>query len=143
MNYCRRGLEDNLLHRFPHLAPAWHLSLGTALHYHGDRDCFRHFRHALAHTATKAHAVAVADQLALALGTFGPAHVAPTLWGATAQLRLDKSVVRPPIWLEPYEQAVAHVTAQIGQSAFDAAWAVGTTLTLSDALNIALGDRPS
>jgi len=56
------------------------------------------------------------------------------LWGSAEVLREAIGAPRPPFERVRYERAVAAARIQLGEQAFDAAWAEGRTMTLEQAL---------
>jgi non-specific serine/threonine protein kinase len=64
--------------------------------------------------------------------------IAATLWGQAQRIRSEVGAVMPPRALPSYEKEVALArTAQSDQTAFDAAWALGKTLSVGEAAKIA------
>lgn len=72
----------------------------------------------------------------------GRAPDAVRLAAASETLRLAISLTREPTEREIYEGTVAAARAQLGEQAFDIAWAEGSGMTLEEAINLALEDAP-
>jgi predicted ATPase/class 3 adenylate cyclase/uncharacterized protein HemY len=73
----------------------------------------------------------------VAMGQGDPGRAA-RLFGAAEAVRLAIGAPLPLIQRVPYEQAVASVRAQLGQEAFEAAWAEGQTMSLEQAIHDSL-----
>jgi PAS domain S-box-containing protein len=66
---------------------------------------------------------------------------AARLWGAATQLRATLGCRPAPATRASYERLLARARAQIGESAFAAAWEAGAALPLREATDEALGDE--
>jgi len=70
------------------------------------------------------------EGLAELVATQGEPGWAANLWGAAEALREAIASPLPPLFRAGYAQAVASVRAQLGESAFAAAWQTGRAMTL-------------
>jgi predicted ATPase/DNA-binding CsgD family transcriptional regulator len=73
------------------------------------------------------------EGLADVLAAQGELTGAAQVWGAAETLRQEIAVPLHPVDRARYEQAVATARAQLGEQAFDAAWATGGAMTLEQA----------
>ena len=59
---------------------------------------------------------------------------AARLWGTAEALRDGMGTPIPPAYRADYERSVAGARIQLGEQAFDGAWAEGRTMTLEQVL---------
>ena len=74
------------------------------------------------------------EGLAGVVGAQGELPWAARLWGTAEALREAMRTPLPPVYRADYEHAVAAARAQLGEQAFAAAWAEGSTMTPEQAL---------
>jgi len=122
---------------------AYH-SLGeTALGLGRLDEAARYLAQGLALSQTLSDQASIAWCLA-GLGTMAALDEEPEraarLWGAAEQLRQAIGCRSAPAACATYERAVATARAQLGEEAFEAAWAAGRALTLEQAIAEAVGD---
>jgi predicted ATPase len=68
---------------------------------------------------------------------------AAMLWGAAAAVRKTSGAPQPPDQQNLYEASVRDVRYTLGDNAFEAAWAIGSAMTLEDTITLALGRSES
>src|SRR5262249_31901918 len=61
-----------------------------------------------------------------------------TVWGAVERLREEIGAPLPPNEREDYDRQVSSARLALGEEAFAAAWAEGRTMTLEQAIELAL-----
>jgi predicted ATPase/DNA-binding CsgD family transcriptional regulator len=76
------------------------------------------------------------EGMAAAVAAQGHPLWAVRLWGAVEALRERTEVVRPPIVYALYERSRERARTQVGEKAFQAAWAEGRTSQLEDVLRV-------
>ncbi len=81
-------------------------------------------------------------QIAAVLGAQGHLQDAARLFGASESIREETGRALPPLYRADYERAVNAVRAQLGESAFKAAWTEGRAMTLEQVIELALSDKP-
>jgi predicted ATPase len=74
------------------------------------------------------------EELASVVAAQGEPTWAAQLWGAAEALRASLGTPMPPVDRADYERSVAAALAQLGEKAFNAAWAEGRTMTPEQAL---------
>jgi len=73
------------------------------------------------------------EGLASVVAAQGESAWATRIWGAVEALRDAMGVPLPPVERAGYERSVSAARAQLGETAFTAAWAEGRTLTVEQA----------
>ena len=74
------------------------------------------------------------EQLAEVVAAQGEFVWSARLWGAAEALREEIASPLPSFYFTGYERAVAAARTRLGEQAFDAAWAEGRSMTISQVL---------
>lgn len=76
--------------------------------------------------------------MATARLSLGDANTAVQLFAASQRLQQELGMTIPPRYQTEMEETLAQVRAQLGETAFNQTWAAGRTLTLDEAVSLAL-----
>jgi predicted ATPase/DNA-binding CsgD family transcriptional regulator len=133
---ARAVLEDSLAidKQFGTEAEDIHLAIGRLLALQGDvAAARREYQESLSllfkwNVAQENVAASLEGLAALETGQGAP-HLAARLWGAAAALREAIGAPIYPVYRASYEQAVAQVSAALGEQAFRAFWTEGRSMT--------------
>jgi predicted ATPase/class 3 adenylate cyclase len=88
--------------------------------------------------------IASLDTHARLLASLGQAEVAARLWGAHRALGEELGLERAhPLEVAARDESVASVRAVLGDQAFEQAWTTGASMTLDEAVDFALEQRPT
>jgi tetratricopeptide (TPR) repeat protein len=86
-------------------------------------------------------AVEVVESLAGVLAAGGAGDIEARLWGAASAVGVAEGWPLPPVARASYDCDVAAASAQLGETAFAAAWAEGQAMPLEQAIAYALEDE--
>jgi hypothetical protein len=88
--------------------------------------------------------IASLDTHAGLLASLGQAEVAARLWGAYRALGEELGLERAhPLEVAARDESAASVRAVLGDQAFEQAWTTGASMTLDEAVDFALEQRPT